>query len=86
MPKLPNGRRRRVSDDDLNLLIKNTDFFDLPYILKLAIETGMRRPEIASLTWKAVDLNKRILELKETKNGENRIVPLSSIAMSILNI
>jgi integrase len=85
MPKLPNGRSRRVSDDELQLLINNTDSFDLPYILKLAIETGMRRCEIASLTWKAVDLNKRILELKETKNGENRFVPLSSIAMSILN-
>jgi integrase len=85
MPKLPNGRSRRVSDDELQLLSNNTDSFDLPYILKLAIETGMRRCEIASLTWKAVDLNKRILELKETKNGENRFVPLSSIAISILN-
>ena len=84
MPKLPNGRSRRVSDEEVELLIQHSGSLDLSPILKLAIETGMRRGEIASLTWKTVDLNKRILELKDTKNGDNRFVPLSSIAMSIL--
>jgi integrase len=32
-----------------------------------------------------VDFNKRVLELKETKNGENRFVPLSSVAIQILS-
>ncbi|MDO9126730.1 MAG: site-specific integrase, partial [Parvibaculum sp.] len=85
MPKLPNGRSRRVSDDEVNLLIQHTGSLDLSPILRLAIETGMRRSEIASLTWKDVDINKRILELKETKNGDNRFVPLSSKAMSVLS-
>jgi integrase len=85
MPALPKGRARRVSDEEVQLLIKHTGSLDLSPILRLAIETGMRRGEIASLTWKAVDFNKRVLELKETKNGENRFVPLSSIAMNILS-
>jgi integrase len=83
-PKLPKGRARRVSDYEINLLINNTDSLDLPFIIKLAIETGMRRGEIASVRWVDVDIQKRIIYLWDTKNGENRQVPLSSRAISTL--
>ena len=63
MPKLPKGRTRRVSDEELELVTQHTDSFDLPYILKIAIETGMRRGEIAKLTWKDVDMTKRTAHL-----------------------
>jgi integrase len=84
MPKLPKGRTRRVSDEELQLLIQHTDSFDLPYILKVAIETGMRRGEIAKLTWKDVDMVKRTAHLIDTKNGEDRLVPLSLTSISVL--
>jgi integrase len=84
MPKLPKGRTRRVSNDEIQLLINNTDSIDLPAILELAVETGMRRGEIAFLEWKNVDLEKRVIDLKETKNGESRLVPLSTVAVNIL--
>lgn len=84
MPKLPNGRTRRVSDDEIKLLIKNSFSEELPNIIKLAVESGMRRGEIVSVTWKLVDFVKRTIELKETKNGESRIVPLSSEAINLL--
>ena len=84
MPKLPRGRTRRVSDEELHLVIQHTDSFDLPYIVKLAIETGMRRGEIAKLTWKDVDMMKRTAHLMDTKNGEDRLVPLSIAAISVL--
>lgn len=85
MPKLPNGRTRRVSNDEIQLLIKHSCSKELPSILKLAVETGMRRGEIVSITWKSVDFAKRTIALKETKNGESRIVPLSSEAINILS-
>jgi integrase len=85
MPKLPNGRTRRVSNKEIELLIQHSGSKELPSILKLAVETGMRRGEIVSITWKSVDLGKRTLELRETKNGESRIVPLSSEAINILS-
>ena len=43
----------------------------------LAIETGMRRGEIAALSWEQVDLSAHVVRLKRTKNGDRRIVPLS---------
>lgn len=84
MPKLPNGRTRRVSDSEIQLLIEHSCSKELPNILKLAVETGMRRGEIVSIKWKSVDILKRTIELKDTKNGESRIVPLSSEALNLL--
>lgn len=84
MPKLPNGRTRRVSNKEIELLIQHSGSKELPSILKLAVETGMRRSEIVSIKWKAVDILNRTIELKDTKNGESRIVPLSSGALNLL--
>ena len=57
--------------------------FLLP-VVKLAIETAMRQGEIVSLDWKHVDLKKCIAYLPETKNGEARGVPLSSVAVATI--
>lgn len=84
MPKLPNGRTRRVANEEIELLIKHSGSKELPSILKLAVETGMRRGEIVSISWKSIDFTKRTIHLEETKNGESRIVPLSSEAINIL--
>lgn len=86
IPRLPNGRSRRVSDDEIATLIKNTKSRELPYILKIAIETAMRRGEIASLEWKHIDLKKRVLTLPETKNGEMRSVPINQNCYTLLQV
>ena len=44
----------------------------------------MRRSELSGMTWNLVDLKKRTVILQETKNGEKRIVPLSSKAVQVL--
>jgi len=54
-------------------------------VVKLALETAMRRGELLSLRWSNVDLKRRTALLETTKNGERRIVPLSSSAVDILN-
>lgn len=77
-PKLPSGRSRRVSDKEIDLLIKHTESIALPSILKIAVESGMRRGEIASLEWKHINLSARTALLPDTKNGEVRLIPLST--------
>jgi integrase len=52
-------------------------------VILFAVETAMRRGEIAGLTWGGVDLVRRTAGLDETKNGEQRMVPLSSRAVEI---
>lgn len=83
-PKLPYGRSRRVSDKEIDLLINNTESYELPYIIKVALETGMRRSEIANLKWRYIDLNKQILLIPITKNGEARTIPLTTSCVAVL--
>ena len=53
-------------------------------IFELAIETAMRMREMFTLTWDQVDLDRRTIFLDRTKNGDNRQVPLSSVALSVV--
>lgn len=53
-------------------------------IVRLAIETAMRRGEILALRWENVHLERRAIVLPITKNGERRAVALSNCAVDIL--
>jgi len=53
-------------------------------IIRFALETGMRREEIATMEWPNIDLKQGIVHLPKTKNGAPRSVPLSPTAIQIL--
>jgi integrase len=58
-----------------------------PYLLPIvqfALETAMRQSEIVRLRWQHVNLKRRTVFLPDTKNGESRAVPLSSVAVDVL--
>lgn len=84
IPKLPTGRTRRVSKEEIELLINSTESYELPYIIKIALETGMRRGEIAKLEWRHIDFTKRTVLLPDTKNGEARTIPLTTSCVAVL--
>ncbi|SEI79486.1 Phage integrase family protein [Achromobacter sp. NFACC18-2] len=50
----------------------------------LALETAMRSGEILTLEWKHVHLERRMLHLPKSKNGDARDVPLSRRAAELL--
>ena len=82
-PKLPSGRTRRLEKGEEKKLLEKSpkNFQD---VVKFALETAMRRGEIASLTWENVNLKRSTVILPKTKNGEARTVPLSPSAAAIL--
>ena len=82
-PKISKGRTRRLEGDEVKRLLKKCSTQFRP-IFQFAIETAMRRSEIAALVWEHVNLKKRFVHLPETKNGEARSVPLSPEAIRIL--
>jgi integrase len=51
---------------------------------KLLPETAMRMSELYTTTPDQVDLDQRAIFLKRTKNGDSRSVPLSSVAVELL--
>ncbi len=86
LPKKALSRDRRLFQGEEEKLLAACDEYggDLPYVVRLALATGMRRGELSSLMWDNIDLKKRTATLPETKNGEKRFVPLSSEAVQIL--
>jgi len=86
-PKLPQGRDRRLVDDEESRLLTACQSVnpELVSIVRFAIETGMRQGEIMGMTWDKVDVKHRTVTLDNTKNGEKRVVPLSSAALLVLS-
>ena len=85
-PRAPRARDRRLEAGELERLLSacaSPNPWFRPVVL-FAIETGMRRGEILSLTWQHVHLGKRYVHLPDTKNGDSRDVPLSPQALELL--
>jgi integrase len=53
-------------------------------VVQIALETAMRRSEIVALRWEDVDLSAATATCPLTKNGKRRVVPLSSVAVTVL--
>ncbi len=85
-PKLPQGRERRLVDDEEARLLAACQSVnpELAAIVRFAIETAMRQGEIIGMTWGMVDLKRRLVHLPDTKNGLARDVPLSTAAEQVL--
>lgn len=77
-PKVNNSRTRRLTTIETVQVCKEP-------IFHFAIETGMRRGEIAAMDWKDLDRERKVLTIPSTKNGQIRKIPLSEKAMQILH-
>lgn len=55
----------------------------LQMLFELAVETAMRMNEIYTLSVDQVDLTRSTIFLNRTKNGDNRQVPVSSVAAAL---
>ena len=75
-PRLISSTTKRITDKDIQLLIKNTYSPDLPLLIQLGLLSGMRRSELIKLHWQDIDWEREIIYLKNTKNGDTRRVPL----------
>jgi integrase len=77
-------RDRRLHDGELDALQLAEDAPAwLPAVITLAVETAMRRSELAGIRENMV--TGAIVRLAQTKNGEIRRVPLSPEALAALN-
>jgi len=86
-PKEPRGRVRFLSEDERERLLTAAKASENPYlylIIVLCLSTGARKMEILGLQWKNVDLERGVITLHETKNGERRILPVTGRARALL--
>lgn len=82
-PSAAPGRDRRLTAEEYAKLLKQAaEYPYLPEWIEMAVETAMRRSELFYLKW--ADVADLIATLRDTKNGEQRIVPLSPRARQII--
>ena len=94
IPQVHNARDRRLVADELPRLLTAAQVYggEIGPIITWAIETAMRRGEIAAMRWDHLDRTTRsggnearVLLIPETKTGTPRRVPLSTAALAVLD-
>jgi integrase len=89
------GTNRRSDDDPRTRVLSDAEMVKLWHglpstqygaIVRLLALTGCRREEIGALSWKEIDFGERKITLpaERTKNGNEHVVPLSDLALNIL--
>jgi integrase len=81
------GRTRFLADEERTALLAacaRSDWPALHALVLLAITTGARRGELVSLKWADVDLKAGRANIHDTKNGEQRTLPLAGKALEAL--
>jgi integrase len=88
-PPTPPGRTRVLSPEEEARLLGSLaptgrrNPWMLP-LVKLALETAMRRGELLALQWRNIDLGRQTAYLPTSKSGKPRTVPLSLSAVALL--
>lgn len=86
-PKEPRGRVRFLSDEERQRLLQTCKASEnkiLYMVVVLALSTGARRMELLGLNWKDIDLQRGVIILHETKNGERRVLTLCGHALELM--
>lgn len=86
-PTVSNRRDRRLQKGELDKLLKAAGKTRNPFLLpvvRFALETAMRRGEILALRVRDVDIERCTATIRMSKNGHARTIPLSSLAVAIL--
>ena len=90
MLKIETSRIRWITHEEAKRLITAAqDYERIPHLscfIRLALNTGCRKPELLMLEWSRVDLNTRLLtfESKHNKSRKLKTVPLNPSAIDAL--
>ena len=87
-PAKDRSRDRVLSDEELAEVWQAASQLGYPFgpFVQLLILTGQRRNEVAGLLWAEIDFDKQLWSLPadRTKNGRPHDIPLSALAMAML--
>jgi integrase len=78
-----NHKLRYLEKDEIKRLIDTCEDFIRPLII-VAVNTGLRKAELFNLKWRDINLNKGIIHLLRTKNGEKREVPMNQAVQTVI--
>jgi integrase len=80
-------RERSLSDAEVAAVWLAAPESDYGRVVRLILLTGCRREEIGGLEWSEIDIDGRSINLppERTKNGKAHSVPLTDVALAIVN-
>jgi len=87
LPPPSKARQRRLEPDDADRFWQAVNRARASWVkpfLILAIETGMRRGELLSIRWPDIDVSACTIRVSLTKNGYERVIPLTPLATQTL--
>ena len=81
------ARDRRLKPNERMQLLSESQRIghkQLSLAIQIALNTGMRQGEILKLRWEDIDCDRNQITVRDTKNGSNRVIVLSSALRDVL--
>lgn len=82
--KVDNARIRYLSKEEIIRLCEQCKGYLFPIVFT-ALNTGMRRGEILTLKWNDVNMDQKIIYVRNTKNQEMKEIPINRFLYKVLN-
>jgi len=79
----PKGRLRFLTEEEAERLVECSNDHLRPIVVT-ALNTGMRLGEILKLKWEEVDFENQIVYVTDSKNGEQRQMPMNNLLTDAL--
>lgn len=76
-PPIPKVRRKEVralNEDEIEKILSSCSRVKDKLLIRLLLDTGLRASELLSITIKDIDINNNMIRVRNTKNGEERVV------------
>lgn len=76
-PVMPRAKRKEIkalSEEEIQKILASARTLRDKLIIKLLTETGMRANELLNINISDIDFNRKMIRLRVTKNGEERVV------------
>src|SRR5712691_6762341 len=87
MPHIHRGRVRYLPEEERQRLLNACKSSRHPWlytVVVLALSTGARKMELLNLRWCDVEMQRQVITIDKTKNGERRVLPLTGHAWDLL--
>ncbi|MEM3947475.1 MAG: tyrosine-type recombinase/integrase, partial [Metallosphaera sp.] len=85
VPRIRTPERRALRESEIENIISSCKRLRDRALISLLLDTGLRSSELLSITVGDLDLQERTIRVRETKNGEERIVFFTARTASLLN-